>query len=137
MGSRSEDKGMTRQTYSDTMKVSLLDLDDLVRISGEKRECVDLALSELARLGARITDAPHREGEKWTASCQREDLPTDDVQIERLGNRVFLRSRSFGCLHTKVSELAGIRGTILEGEIFRIGAFFTAVFYDSFGLIQA
>lgn len=127
---------MNRRTLSDTMKISLVDLGDSVQISGEKRESVEVALSKLVRLGARITDAPHQDGEKWTATCQREDLPTNDVQIERLGNRVFLRSRSFEHLHAKVAEFAEIDGTILEGDVFRIGAFYTAVFYDCFGHIK-
>lgn len=127
---------MTRSTLSDTMKISLLELGDSVRISGEQRESVEIALNKLVRLGARITDAPHHDGEKWTATCQREDLPTDDVHVERLGNRVFLRSRSFEHLHAKVAEFAEIGGTLLEGDIFRIGAFYTAVFYDSSGHIK-
>lgn len=126
---------MARQTLSDTMKITLLDSGDSVRISGHERERVETALNELVRSGARVSDEPRHDGANWTASCRRVDPPAEEFQIERLGNRLLVRSRSLERLHDKAAEFAEI-GVTRKGEIFKIDGFYTAVFYDRSGHIE-
>lgn len=119
---------MSRQTLSDTMKITLLDSGDSVRISSDEREKVESALNELVRSGARISDMPHREANEWAASIHRSDPPDEEFQVERLGNRLLVRNRSLEHLKAKAAEFAEI-GIIQKGEILKIDGFFTAIFY--------
>lgn len=120
---------MSRRTLSDTLNVTLLDSGDLTQVSSHEREKVDLVLEQLVQLGFRIVDEPHVDGSVWTACLRRPNVPPDGVQIERLGRRLFVRSGSLELVRAKVAELAEV-GAHPEGEIFRIGAFYTAVLYD-------
>lgn len=120
---------MSRRTLSDTLNVTLMDSGDLTQISGHERENVELVVSQLVQLGLRVVSAPHVDGSMWTATCRRLEVPGDEVQIERLGRRLFIRSRSLERARAKVVELSE-SGARPEGEIFRIGAFYTAVLYD-------
>lgn len=126
---------MARQTLSDTMKITLLDSGDSVRISGKERDKVETALNELVRSGARISDTPRREGTEWAASIHRHDPPAEEFQIERLGHRLLVRSRSLERLYARAAEFAEI-GIVRKGEIFKVDGFFTAVFYDRSGYIK-
>lgn len=123
---------MARRIVSDTLNVTVVDSGDSIRISGYEREKVELVLNQLLQLGSTVLEQPHVDGSKWTASCRRRDVPDSEVQVERLGHRLFIRGRSLERVRAKVAELAegGVR---LEGEIVRIGAFYTAVFYDPSG----
>ncbi len=127
---------MGRRIVSDTLHVTLVDSGDSILISGYEREKVELVLNQLVQLGSTVADKPHVDGSKWTASCRRRDVPNSEVQVERLGHRLFIRSRSLERVRAKVAELAE-SGARLEGEIFRIGAFYTAVFYDPSGDITS
>ncbi|MGE5138547.1 MAG: hypothetical protein ACM3JD_03710 [Rudaea sp.] len=120
---------MARETLSNTMKFTLLDSGHTIQVSGNTRDRVENALGELAKSGAYVSDLPHREGGKWTATCHRFEPPGDEIQIDRIGNRLFLRTRSLERLRAKVAELSTGGGT-QEGEIIRVGAFYTAVYYD-------
>ena len=125
---------MSRRTLSDTLNVTLMDSGDLTQISGHERENVELVVSQLVQLGLRVVSAPHVDGSMWTATCRRLEIPGDEVQIERLGRRLFIRSRSLERARAKVVELSE-SGARPEGEIFRIGAFYTAVLYDPSGRV--
>jgi hypothetical protein len=120
---------MARETLSNTMKFTLLDSGHTIKVSSDTREKVEDALGELAKSGAYVGDAPHREGGKWTATCHRFEPPGDELQIERLGHRLFLRSRSLERVKAKVAEFSA-GGGAQEGAIIKVGAFYTAVFYD-------
>lgn len=123
---------MARRVVSETLNVTVVDSGDSILISGHEREKVELVLNQLVQLGSTVIDKPHVDGSKWTASCRRRDVPNSEVQVERLGHRVFIRDRSLERVRSKVAELAE-NGARLEGEIVRIGAFYTAVFYDPSG----
>jgi hypothetical protein len=123
---------VARRTVSDTLNVTVVDSGDSIVISGYEREKVELVLNQLVQLGSTVIDKPHVDGSKWTASCRKPDVPDSEVEVERLGHRLFLRGRSIERMRVKVAELAE-SGARLEGEIVRIGAFYTAVFYDPSG----
>jgi hypothetical protein len=127
---------VARRTVSDTLHVTLVDFGDSTLISGYEREKVELVLDQLVQLGSSVIDKPHQDGMKWTASCRRRDDPDSEVQVERLGHRLFIRGRSLERVRTEVNELAKC-GVQLEGDIVRIGAFYTAVFYDPSGDLTA
>jgi hypothetical protein len=126
---------MSRRTLSDTLNVTLMDSGDLTQISGHERESVELVVSQLVQLGLRVVSPPRVDGAMWTATCRRLEIPGDAVQIERLGRRLFIRSRSLERARSKVAELSE-GGARPEGEIFRIGAFYTAVLYDPSGCVS-
>ena len=126
---------MARQTLSDTTKITLLDSGDSVRISGKERNSVEVALNEFVRSGARVSDVPRREDHGWAASCHRSDPPGEEFQVERIGHRLLVRSRSLERLQAKTAEFFGI-GVVRQGEILRIDGFYTAVFYDRSGQIE-
>jgi hypothetical protein len=117
------------------MKFTLEDSGHSIRISGDERTKVEDAVIQLVQSGAYVGAAPHRVGEKWTAKCHRIDPRGDALQIERLGHRLFMRSRSIERVCAKIAELNEAGGT-QEGEIFKVGAFYTAVFYDPSGCIE-
>jgi hypothetical protein len=125
---------MARRIVSDTLNVTVVDSGDSTLISGYEREKVELVLNQLVQLGSTVVDTPHVDGSKWTASCRKPDVPDTEVQVERLGHRLFVRGRSPERVRAKVAELAE-RGARREGETVRIGAFYTAVFYDPSGNI--
>jgi hypothetical protein len=123
---------MARRIVSDTLNVTVVDSGDSILVSGYEREKVELVLNQLLQLGSTVIDKPHVDGSKWTASCRKRDVPESEVEVERLGHRLFIRGRSLDRVRAKVAELTG-SGARLEGEIVRIGAFYTAVFYDPSG----
>jgi ribosomal protein L6P/L9E len=125
---------MSRRTTSDTLNVTVVDSGDSIVISGYEREKVELVLNQLLKLGATVIHEPHVDGAKWTASCRRRDPPDSEIQVERLGHRLFIRGRSLERVSAKAAELTA-SGARREGEIVRIGAFYTAVFYDPSGNI--
>jgi hypothetical protein len=133
-GTRGEGETVARRTVSDTLNVTVVDSGDSIVISGYEREKVEFVLNQLVQLGSSVIDKPHVDGSKWTASCRKRDVPDGEVEVERLGHRLFIRGRSLERVRTEVNEIAKC-GVHLEGEIVRIGAFYTAVFYDPSGAI--
>ncbi len=125
---------MARRTLSDTLNVTLMDSGDVTHISGYTRESVAFVLDEYVHFGFRVIDQPHESGSMWTASCRRPEVPNDEVQVEKLGRRLFVRSRSLECVRAKMAEFAA-NGARPDGEVFRVGPYYTAVLIDSSGSI--
>lgn len=121
---------MARMVVSDTLHVTLFDTGDAVLISGPDRENVELVLKQLVQLGSSVVDKPHETASNWTASCRRPTIAGDEVQVEKLGYRYFVRGRSLERVHTKVAELNG-RGATQEGSIYEIDGLFLAVCHEA------
>jgi len=121
---------MARRTVSDTLNVTLMDSGDLTQISGYSRESVQFVLDQYVHIGFRVIDQPSKSGTMWTASCRRPTVPNDEVQVERIGRRVFVRSRSLESVRAKMDELAA-SGAQREGELFRVGPYYTGVLRDA------
>jgi hypothetical protein len=117
---------------SDPLHVALFDTGDSILISGTRRENVELVLRQLVQLGSTVVDKPHETGSNWTASRRRPDIADDEVQVERLGYRFFIRGRSFELVRSRVAELTKPSAR-LEGEIYGIDDLFIAVCHDSSG----
>jgi len=121
---------MARVIVSDTLNVRLIDSGDSVQISGAKRENVELVLKQLMQIGATMIDEPHRVGTHWIASCRRTDIANAGVEVEKLGQRFFIRGRTLEAVHAKVVELTN-RGARLEGGIDKIDDFFIAICHEA------
>lgn len=117
---------MSRRIVSDTLNVTLVDSGDSIQITGKDRESVEFVLGHLVQFGSTIVELPQESGAVWTASCRRVEIMSDEVQIEPLGHRFFIRSRSQARVQAKAVRLAQL-GAALEGEICKIGDFYTAV----------
>jgi hypothetical protein len=119
---------MARSIVSETLRVTLLDCGDSIQVSGNEREHVELVLGQQLLLGSRVIDKPRQSGSMWIASFCTVNIPTDDIQVENFGHRFYVRSRSLDRVRSKVGELTKW-GALLEGEIFKIDEFYTAVCY--------
>lgn len=84
---------MSRRTLGDTLNVTLMGSGDLVQISGYTRESVEFVLDRFVNIDFRVIDQPHESGSMWTACCRRPEVPHDEVQVEKIGHRLFVRSR--------------------------------------------
>jgi hypothetical protein len=115
---------------SDTLNVTLVDTGELVLISGPNRVNVESVLRQLVRMGATIVQGVQKSDAKWTASCRRPPLVQDEVQVERLGYRHFVRGRSLAGVLAKVTELEA-EGATQEGSITRIDGVYIAVCHDA------
>jgi len=125
---------MARRTVSDTLNVTLMDSGDVTQISGYTRESVQFVLDQYVHIGFRVIDQPRESGTMWTASCRRPAVPNDEVQVEQIGHRVFVRSRSLESVRAKMAEL-GDSGAQPEGEVFKVGPYYTGVLLDASGSV--
>src|SRR5512135_1585565 len=121
---------MARIVVSDTLNVTLFDRGDSVLISGTDRENVELVLNQLVNLGATVVHRPQETGSNWTATCRRPPLAEDDVQVEKLGYRYFVRGRSLEGVRAKVRELRG-QGAEQETSVNKIDDAYIAVCHDA------
>lgn len=120
---------MARVVVSDTLNVTLFDTGDSILISGTEREDLDLVIKQLVQLGATLIDKPQEIGPIWTASCRRPEIANGDVQVEKLGYRLYIRGRTLEAVRAKVAELME-RGARLDGEIETIDDYVIAVCHD-------
>src|SRR5512135_174017 len=127
---------MARIVVSDTLNVTLFDTGDSVLISGTDRENVALVLKQLANLGATIVRSPQETGSNWTASCRRPPLAEDEVQVEKLGYRYFVRGRTLEGVRAKVKELSR-QGAGQETSVNKIDDVYIAICHDATGTDDA
>jgi hypothetical protein len=121
---------MSRRIVSDTLHVTLIESGDSIEVTGRDRDHVEFVLGQLVQFGSTIVQPPRESGSAWTASCRRVEIRNNEVQIEALGNRFFIRSRSEERVRAEVATLAQLDAP-LEGEIFKIGDFYTAACHRS------
>lgn len=120
---------MARVVVSEVLNVTLFDTGDSILISGTEREDVELVIKELVKLGATLVRKPQDVGSNWTASCRRAEL-AGDVEVEKLGQRFFIRGRTLEAVRAKVAELTD-RGARLEGKIENVDEYFIAICHDA------
>ena len=120
---------MARVVVSEVLNVTLFDTGDSILISGTQREDVELVIKELVQLGATLIRKPQEVGSNWTASCRRAEL-NGDVEVEKLGQRFFIRGRTLKAVRAKVADLTD-RGARLDGKIEHIDEYFIAICHDA------
>ncbi len=120
---------MAGVVVSEVLNVTLFDTGDSILLSGTEREDVELVIKELVQLGATLVRKPQEVGSNWTASCRRAELASN-VEVEKLGQRSFLRGRTLKAVRAKVADLTD-RGARLEGKIENIDEYFIAICHDA------
>mgnify|MGYP001599118024 CR=1 FL=1 len=93
---------MARVIASEVLNVTLFDTGDSILISGTEREDIELVIKELVQLGATLIRKPQEAGSNWTASCCMPEIATNDVHVEKLGSRIYIRGHMIGPVHAKV-----------------------------------
>ena len=114
---------------SDTLNVTLVDTGELVLISGPNRGNVESVLWQLVRMGATVVEGVQGGEGTWTATCRRPPLVQDEVQVERLGYRHFVRGRSLAGVLARVTDLEA-QGAQQEGSITRTDGVYIAVCHE-------